>query len=126
MKRLLSEPVANPPALIAEYDYNGEAVYYVPPCCCDIFSDLYDAAGNLIGHPDGSITGQGDGRVPDFLAVRSSETVILRDERSYHPSLVQVSAPIESVELLIMESFPPQCSLVVVSGLPNGCASFAG
>ena len=40
--------------------------------------------------------------------------------------MVQVLAPVESVELLVMESFPPQYSLVVVSGLPNGCASFAG
>ena len=33
-------------------------------------------------------------------------------------------APIESVEIVIMESFPPQYNLVVVSGLPNGCVSF--
>ena len=39
---------------------------------------------------------------------------------------MQVPAPIESVDLLIMESFPPQYSLVVVSGLPNACFSFAG
>ena len=29
--------------------------------CCDQFSDLLDAEGNLIGHPDGGITGRGDG-----------------------------------------------------------------
>jgi inhibitor of cysteine peptidase len=40
--------------------------------------------------------------------------------------MVQVLAPIESVEVLVMESFPPRYSLTVVSGLPNGCASFAG
>ena len=28
---------------------------------CDQFSDLLDANGNLIGHPDGGITGRGDG-----------------------------------------------------------------
>ena len=126
IQRLESEPVANPPALIAQYEYNGQPVYYLPPRCCDIFSDLYDSAGNIIGHPDGGITGQGDGRVPDFLEVRGNETVVWSDRRSYDPSLVQVPAPIESVKLLIMESFPPQYSLVVVSGLPNGCASFAG
>lgn len=37
---------------------------------------------------------------------------------------VEVLAPIESVEVLIMESFPPQYMLVVVSGLPNACVSF--
>ena len=29
--------------------------------CCDQFSDLLDSEGNLIGHPDGGITGRGDG-----------------------------------------------------------------
>jgi hypothetical protein len=29
--------------------------------CCDQFSNLLDAGGNLIGHPDGGITGRGDG-----------------------------------------------------------------
>ena len=126
IRRLESEPVANPPVLIAQYEYHGQTVYYLPPRCCDIFSDLYDATGVIIGHPDGGIIGQGDGRVPDFLEVRENENVVWRDQRSYDPGLVQVPAPIESVELLIMESFPPQYSLVVVSGLPNGCASFAG
>ena len=121
-----NEPVANPPASITRYEYKGQTVYFLPQRCCDIFSDLYDADGNVIGHPDGGITGQGDGRVPDFLVERSSESVIWRDQRAYDSGLVQVPAPIESVEVLVMESFPPQYSLVVVSGLPNGCASFAG
>ena len=126
IQRLESEPVANPPAFIARYEYKGQPVYYLPPRCCDIFSDLYDADGVIIGHPDGGITGQGDGRVPDFLEVRENENVVWRDLRSHDPGLVQVPAPIESVELLIMESFPPQYSLVAVSGLPNACISFAG
>ena len=28
--------------------------------CRDQFSNLLDAGGNLIGHPDGGITGRGD------------------------------------------------------------------
>ncbi|MDA1129011.1 MAG: hypothetical protein O2913_09970 [Chloroflexi bacterium] len=50
-----------PPQSITRYDSNGETVYYVLPRCCDQFSDLLDADGNLIGHPDGGITGGGDG-----------------------------------------------------------------
>ena len=30
------------------------------------------------------------------------------------------------MEVLILKSFPPQYNLVVVSGLPNSCASFGG
>ncbi len=37
---------------------------------------------------------------------------------------VEVAAPIESVQVLIAESFPPQYFLEVVSGLPNGCVEF--
>ena len=126
IQRLENEPVANPPTRIAQYVYNGQTVYYLPPRCCDLFSDLYDADGNIIGHPDGGITGQGDGSVPDFFEVRRNESVIWRDQRTYDSGLVQVLAPIESVEILIMESSPPQYSVAVVSGLPNSCVSFGG
>jgi len=50
-----------PPQSITEYEYNGATVYYVVKQCCDQFSDLLDADGNLIGHPDGGIAGRGDG-----------------------------------------------------------------
>ena len=49
------------PRSITRYQYQGETVYYVVQQCCDQFSDLLDADGNLIGHPDGGITGRGDG-----------------------------------------------------------------
>ena len=126
IQRLENEPVANPPASVTRYEYKGQPVYFVPQRCCDIFSDLYDADGNLIAHPDGGITGRGDGRASDFFQERKDELVIWRDRRSYGSSLVQVQAPIESVEVLIMESFPPQYMLVVVSGLPNACVTFGG
>jgi hypothetical protein len=50
-----------PPQSITRYMHQGEEVYYVVMQCCDQFSDLLDAGGNLIGHPDGGITGRGDG-----------------------------------------------------------------
>ena len=43
---------------------------------------------------------------------------------SQAPTLV--AAPIDDLELLIRESFPPQYALRVVSGLPNGCHQFSG
>jgi hypothetical protein len=36
----------------------------------------------------------------------------------------RVRAPIDSVDLRIAESFPPQYFLDVISGLPSGCATF--
>ena len=38
----------------------------------------------------------------------------------------RVLAPIEQADILVLESFPPQYTLHVVAGLPNGCARAAG
>ena len=40
------------------------------------------------------------------------------------PHTVDVLAPIDELELIIRESFPPQYAARVVSGLPDGCESF--
>jgi hypothetical protein len=79
---LETQPVANPPAYLASYDYAGQVVYYVPPRCCDIFGNLYDAAGQVICHPDGGLAGRGDGRCPDFLSQRTNEIILWRDPRT--------------------------------------------
>jgi hypothetical protein len=79
---LKSQPVANPPAYVASYEYSGQVVYYVPPRCCDIFGNLYDRQGQVICHPDGGIAGHGDGRCPDFLSQRRHETILWRDSRT--------------------------------------------
>jgi len=81
IRELESQPAANPPAFIARYDYEGQTVYYLPPRCCDIRSNLYDAKGAIVCHPDGGITGGGDGRCPDFFAVRTDEKILWQDTR---------------------------------------------
>ncbi|MCH8825828.1 MAG: hypothetical protein IIB16_02635 [Chloroflexi bacterium] len=40
--------------------------------------------------------------------------------------MAEVPAPIESVEINIAESFPPQYFVAIKSGLPSGCAEFRG
>ena len=126
IRDLENEPVRSPPAYIAQYEYLGKVVYYMPGPCCDVYSDLYDADGNLMGHPDGGITGQGDGTVLGFTLYRKNEEIIWEDERVADTSLVQTAAPVERVEILVLESFPPQYTLMVFSGLPNSCVSFGG
>jgi hypothetical protein len=80
--RLEAQPPAHPPAYLASYQYRGQVVYYVPPRCCDVFGDVYDAGGQLLCHPDGGIAGHGDGRCPDFFSERSHEIVLWRDTRT--------------------------------------------
>ena len=77
-----SKSVGNPPQSIWCYEYKGQTVYYVPPQCCDQFSKLYDANGNIICAPDGGFTGRGDGRCPDFFEERTNEKLIWEDPRS--------------------------------------------
>jgi hypothetical protein len=79
---LKSQPVANPPAYLASYEYSGQVVYYVPPRCCDVFGNLYDREGQVICHPDGGMAGHGDGRCPDFTSQKKNETILWRDTRS--------------------------------------------
>ena len=81
IQSLEHQPVANPPAFIARYDYQGQVVYYLPARCCDIPSNVYSAAGTIICHADGGFSGGGDGRCSDFLAARKNERIIWRDPR---------------------------------------------
>ena len=82
IRQMQAEPVANPPGAVYRYTYKGNTVYFVPQKCCDFFSELYDAKGALLCHPDGGITGNGDGKCKDFIATRKDETLIWQDPRS--------------------------------------------
>ena len=75
-----AQPVANPPAYVARQVYEQGVFYYLPPRCCDIWSELYDEEGELVCHPDGGITGTGDGQCPDLGALLSEE-IVWRDPR---------------------------------------------
>lgn len=79
--KFLEEEKQNPPRKIIRYQYKNKTVYYVPPVCCDQYSDLYDANCNLMGHPDGGITGKGDGKFSDFSKLATNENVVWKDKR---------------------------------------------
>ena len=81
IRKFESEPVGNPPQSIWRYEYKGQIVYYVPAQCCDMFSSLYDANGNVICAPGGGITGTGDGRCADFNSQKTGEKLIWKDPR---------------------------------------------
>jgi hypothetical protein len=61
-----SKPVSNPPRSIVKTTFEGKPVYYVPPVCCDIPSELYAEDGKLICYPSGGFTGAGDGKCATF------------------------------------------------------------
>ncbi len=82
IKQFQEAPVGNPPRAIYKYEYQGKTVYYLPAQCCDQFSTLYDADGNVLCAPDGGLSGHGDGKCDDFLQSRSNEVVVWKDSRT--------------------------------------------
>lgn len=78
-------PVGNPPQSIWQYEYRGQTVYYIPPQCCDQFSQVYDSSGKIICAPDGGFTGAGDGKCSDFFKVAKKGVLIWKDSRSGLP-----------------------------------------
>ena len=80
-----SQAATNPPPFIAQYNYKGQVVYYVPPRCCDIPSILYEADGTIICHPDGGAMGRGDARCGDFFTERTNERIVWKDPRLRSP-----------------------------------------
>src|SRR5262245_35662917 len=79
--QLESKPVANPPTVIAQYVYRGETGYLLPASGCDVWSACYASDGRVLCHPDGGLTGNGDGRCPAFFDERRSEQIVWRDPR---------------------------------------------
>ncbi len=81
IEQFKAAPVGNPPQAIWRYDFQGQVVYFVPAQCCDMYSTLYDAAGNVLCAPDGGIAGRGDEQCPDFTKQRTNATLIWQDPR---------------------------------------------
>jgi hypothetical protein len=81
INEIAKQPPASPPRHVYSYQYQGRMVYYFTDECCDIPSSLYDRDCSLICAPDGGISGQGDGRCPDFFSARQDEKLVWKDER---------------------------------------------
>ncbi len=79
--QLKSEPVRNPPAEVWEYTISGKKYFFVPSYCCDFYSDLYDSSCKLVCHPDGGITGEGDGKCGELKSQLVKGKLLWKDER---------------------------------------------
>lgn len=74
-------PQGNPALTVWEFRYKGKKVYYIPPQCCDQYSELYDEKGGQLCAPDGGMTGRGDGKCADFYELRKNGRLLWRDTR---------------------------------------------
>jgi hypothetical protein len=75
-----SLPVDNPPKEVWKWQVDGNTYYYFSAACCDQYSELYDTNCNLVCHPDGGLTGAGDGNCPNFSG-SIIKTLIWKDPR---------------------------------------------
>lgn len=73
-------PVENPPKEVWKWYVDGNTYYYFSAACCDQYSELYDSSCNLVCHPDGGITGTGDGNCPSFSG-QITKTLVWKDPR---------------------------------------------
>ena len=76
-----SEPKGNPPQSVIQYIYHDKKVFYIPAQCCDQYSNVFDDKCNLLGHPDGGITGRGDGTLVNFFEDARDAKIIWKDNR---------------------------------------------
>lgn len=66
---------------IYRYLYNDQTVYWETAPCCDQQSTVYDTKGNVLCHPDGGITGKGDGQCASFEKRKANEKLVWQDPR---------------------------------------------
>jgi hypothetical protein len=81
IQNILATRKRNPIIRISRYQYEGETVYYETAPCCDQQSVLYDAQGKVLCHPEGGITGKGDGKCANFDKRKTNEQLVWQDPR---------------------------------------------
>ena len=81
IQSILATRKRNPIIRITRYQYDGAPVYYESAPCCDQQSTLYTLEGKVLCHPEGGITGKGDGRCSNFSTRRTNEQLVWQDPR---------------------------------------------
>ncbi|MGI4743735.1 MAG: DUF6970 domain-containing protein [Janthinobacterium lividum] len=71
----------NPIIRIVRYQFEGETVYYESAPCCDQQSTVYDMKGKVLCHPEGGLTGKGDGGCGNFDKRKTNELLVWQDPR---------------------------------------------
>ena len=78
---VLAERKPNPTIRIYRYRFQGQEVYWESAPCCDQYSTVFTLKGQVICHPDGGITGNGDGKCAGFEKEKTNERLVWQDPR---------------------------------------------
>ncbi len=85
IKSMAAEPNGSPQS-VSSYTYKDQTVYYFVSPCCDKYNVVYDTNCNILGYPDGGITGKGDGKMINFKSESSNKKIIWLQDSSSKPS----------------------------------------
>lgn len=69
IKKLIRKEQKHCLSKVYNYNFEGQKYYYFQNGhggCADSFNDLYNEKGELLCHPDGGISGGGDGKCGDY------------------------------------------------------------
>jgi hypothetical protein len=69
------------PKEVWRYTYQKQTVFLVVPDCCDQYISVYSTQCSLICSPSGGITGQGDGKCPEFYQEAKEGLLIWKAEQ---------------------------------------------
>lgn len=81
IREIKKEAVRNPPAQVWKWEVDGNIYYYITSDCCDQYNYLYDEDCNVVCAPDGGLTGNGDGKCPEFKG-QIKRTRVWEDDRN--------------------------------------------
>lgn len=79
LQSIINSMAAQPngsPQSVSRYNYKSQPIYYLVSPCCDKYNIVYDSACNILGYPDGGLTGKGDGKMIDFANEASGKQVV--------------------------------------------------
>jgi hypothetical protein len=82
-----NQPVSNPPLSVTQCLYKDQVVYYVPPHCCDFPGIVYGTDGTELCESNGGLSGDSNGKCPNFLAAKKDCKTVWQDSRQYPNSV---------------------------------------
>ena len=77
---ILTNEVSNPPTQVWKWEVDDKTYYYITADCCDQYNILYSENCDAICAPDGGLTGEGDGKCPEFNE-EIVKTLVWQDNR---------------------------------------------
>lgn len=66
---------------IESYEYQNKRVYIYIPGCCDRYNEVKDENCVYLFSPSGGLTGNGDGKHPNFFTESKFVAVVWEDKR---------------------------------------------